>query len=411
MRKQIKIIAAVCGIVMLSLLTAGLLLADRIPDRFSVIEGQELTFENRYPIVAVSANQPQSMEVSGTLKAGEQYKTDLKLFGVVEVKNVSVKVVKEARVVPCGYAFGVKLHTEGVVVVGLSDVDTKDGSENPSYAAGIRMGDIILAINGKTVNSNKEVSEIFNQSDGKPMKITLRRGNVGFEVKMTPVKSVSQNQYKTGMWVRDSTAGIGTITFTVPSTGLFAGLGHGICDVDTGEILPLMTADIVKVDISGIARGNKGQPGELEGKLHDETWGSLYSNTQTGVFGILNNSSASKAIPVAMRQQVHEGPAKILATLDKSGPKEYSISIEKVHFNDAAPTKNMIVRITDSSLIAKAGGIVQGMSGCPIIQDGKLVGAITHVFVNDPLRGYGIFAENMIDTAGQINNSFLKQAS
>ena len=387
-----------------SLLAASFQLSGELPERFQVVEGRQFTVNSSIPVSAV-AQQQDSVKAVSSMKEGEEYRTDLKLFGLVQVKTVHVSVVKQSFVVPCGEPFGVKLHTEGVVIVGMSDVDTAQGPVNPAYQAGIRVGDIILAINGKSVTGNEDVAKIMEGSGGQEVKISLRRGTVGYEAAFRPLRSVSQNAYKAGLWVRDSTAGIGTITFYSPSGGKFGGLGHGICDIDTGEILPLLTGDVVHVDISGVSKGIRGTPGELQGTLQDAVWGSLYCNTQTGVYGVLQNTGNGRALPVAMCQEVRQGPAYILATVDGGGPQKYSVSIERVHFNDAAPTKNMVIRITDPALIAKTGGIVQGMSGCPIIQNGKLVGAVTHVFVNDPLRGYGIFAQNMMDSVDALEEN------
>jgi stage IV sporulation protein B len=379
------------------MLGAGFVFAKELPDQFSVVEGQKLSFSNNLPIVATSED---TVSAQADLKAGLHYQSDLKLFGVIQVKSVEVNVVKEAYVVPGGDTFGIKLYTEGVMVIGMSDVDTQSGPQNPSYAAGIRKGDMIIAIDGKLVNSNGEVADAFAGSGGKVLTLSVKRNNVGFTAKVKPEMSVSEKSYKAGIWVRDSTAGIGTITYYDPTNDSFGGLGHAVCDVDTGEILPLLSGEAVKADLSDIMKSSKGQTGELEGTLEDNPVGSLLINGQTGVFGMLSsNMPERKSIPVAMCQQVHSGAAKIITTIDASGPHTYSCWIESVNYDDTIPTKNMVIKITDPSLIAKTGGIVQGMSGSPIIQDGRLVGALTHVFVNDPLSGYGIFSENMLNTA------------
>lgn len=411
MRNKIRYFSAFCALVSIAILTTIFSISRAMPDTFSVIEGKQLVFSENIPVTAVSIKSKGAITTS-SLKAGSQYYTDIKLFGVIPVKHVMVDVVKETDVIPSGQAFGVKLYTEGVVIVGLSDVDTSGGPKNPAYDAGVRIGDIIMAIDGKPVATNDDVAKAFEKSSGKILKISLKRNNVGFTVMVLPQKSVSENCYKAGMWVRDSTAGIGTLTFVSPGSDICAGLGHGICDVDTGEIMPLLAGDIVRVHINGITKGAKGEPGELKGYFaKDEAWGQLYSNTETGVYGVLNSVTEGKAVPVAMSQQVHVGPATILTTIDGSAPKQYAVRIEKVHFNDAAETKNMVIKVTDPVLLAKTGGIVQGMSGSPIMQDGKLVGAVTHVFVNDPTSGYGIFAENMLKTVKTIEKSYQKDVS
>ncbi len=410
MKKIVRFTAAICGATAITVLSAGFVIAKNIPDNVSVVEGRQLSFNSSLPI-KIEANGSNCIQADEIAKSGFHYSDEVKLFGTVPIKNVNVTVVKESYVIPCGCTFGVKFYTDGVVVVGMTDVDTKDGPQNPAYNAGIRAGDVIMAINGKTVSTNDDVSNIFSGSGGKLLDISLKRGNVGFSVSFKPEKSESDGLYKAGLWVRDSTAGIGTITFYDPKNYIFGGLGHGICDVDTGKIMPLMTGDVVKVNMTGIVKGTKGQPGELQGILDDKNWGSLYSNTETGVYGVLNSVEVGKAIPVAMPQEIKEGPAEIIATIDSTGAKKYSVDIEKVDFSDNTPTKNMIIRVTDNTLIQKTGGIVQGMSGCPIIQNGHLVGAVTHVFVNDPQKGYGIFAENMINTSKTLEIGNAKDVS
>lgn len=411
MKKLFTIAFSLVSAAAVSILAASLIFSQIMPGSFSVVEGSRLSFSN-IPLVAKIQDEPKEVAAFSSLKAGQDYKSELELFGFIPVKQVNVDVVKQTMVIPSGHAFGVKLYTQGVVIVGMSDVDTSGGPKNPAYDAGIRIGDIILAINGKPVSSNAEVAKAFESSGGADLTISLIRKTVGFTAKVKPVKSAAENCYKAGLWVRDSTAGIGTMSFYIPGTGFFAGLGHGICDVDTGELMPLQNGDVVKVDIDGVTKGEKGDPGELRGYFTNaKDWGRLCCNSDTGLYGILTTDAEGKAIPVAMKQQVHTGKATILVTLNGSNPQPFDISIDRVHFNDAGNTKNMIVRITDPKLLAVTGGIVQGMSGSPIIQDGRLVGAVTHVFVNDPTRGYGIFAENMLKTVKTIEKSYVKDVS
>lgn len=406
-KKWIRASATAIGTAAMLLLGGSILVSNILPNSFSVVEGKGLSFAGSLPLSVRSGGSASgAVQASAALKAGDVYQTEINLFGVIPVKTVTVDVVKESDVIPSGQPFGVKLLTEGVMVVGMSDVDTASGSDNPSYAAGIRVGDILIALNGQTVSTNDEVSKIFSQSGGKPVTVSLKRNNIAYSVVVTPAKSAGDNTYKAGLWVRDSTAGIGTMTFYCPGTKLFAGLGHGVCDVDTGEIMPLSTGDIVHAIINGVTKGSKGTAGELRGYfVSDTAWGRLRANTETGVYGEMNAYPGGKAVPVAMKQQVHAGAATILVTLNGTAPQSYGIVIERVHFNDAGDTKNMIVRVTDPKLLAQTGGIVQGMSGTPIIQDGRLVGAITHVFLNDPVHGYGIFAENMLNTVKSLEKA------
>lgn len=410
MKKLIKYTASAIGAIAMSLLISALIIADSLPNNLYVVDGNKPTFKENLPL-NLKADCSNCLQVEDMVKTGSHYTGTVKLLSLVPVKKINVSVVGKTCVIPCGYTFGVKLYTAGVVVVGTSEIETSQGTKMPAKEAGIQVGDVIFAINGKPVSSNSDVESIVSNCSGATLPVSLKRGNVGIQVKLSPVKSSSDGTYKAGLWVRDSTAGIGTVTFYNPDNSTFGGLGHGICDVDTGKLLPLMEGDIVKVHITGIIKGTKGQPGQLQGSLDNSIWGNIGMNTETGVYGTLNGIEANSEIQVAMPQDVHTGPAKIIATLDSSGPKLYSVEISRIHFNDNAPTKNMIIKVTDKALLDKTGGIIQGMSGCPIIQDGKLAGAVTHVFVNDPQMGYGIFAENMINTSKTLENFYQKDVS
>ena len=222
-------------------------------------------------------------------------------------------------------------------------------------------------------------------------------------MQLTPVYSKESEKYKLGIWVRDNTAGIGTLTFIKSDDGMFGGLGHGIYDIDTGELLPLSRGIVTDVSVTGIIKGSAGKPGEIRGYLKQNKTGALITNCDCGVFGVFTPSpeiSKEKLLPIAFRSEVKCGPATIRCTLDEGGIKEYGIEILNIN-HDSQGTKCFTVHVTDSALLEKTGGIVQGMSGSPIIQDGKLVGAVTHVMVNDPTTGYGIFIENMLK---QIND-------
>lgn len=371
-----------------------------LSDHYSVFSGDTLSFGSTGLIGSVVTGSGSEH----TATSDGSYQVDVKLFGMVPVKKVSVDVVDRQTLVPCGTPFGVKMFTQGVLVVSMSDVETANGTVNPAKQAGIQVGDVITRIEGKQVNTNEQVSDMVEHSNGQPLKITAIHKNETYETTLTPVVSTSHTGYRAGIWVRDSSAGIGTLTFYSPETGVFGGLGHAICDVDTGEIMPLMTGEVVDVSINDVIKAKAGSPGELRGSFSSATdMGRLIQNSETGIYGVLfEQYTGHEAMPIALKQEVKEGDAEILATIDGDTPKKYSIKIEKVSFSDKAKTKNMVVKVTDSELLEKTGGIVQGMSGSPIIQDGHLVGAVTHVFVNDPTRGYGIFIENMLDGAQEI---------
>jgi stage IV sporulation protein B len=328
------------------------------------------------------------------------YSAKIKLLNLFPVKNVGIKLVSEKYVIPCGNLFGIKIFTEGVVVVGMADVHREDGTDiNPARLAGLAIGDVILKINDQIIDSNDSIAKLIEESGGAPLKIDAKRNGMNFRVELHPEKSNESGRYHAGIWIRDSSAGIGTMSFCDPKKQVFCGLGHGISDADVNKLLPLNHGEIVDVYISGVKKGQKGTPGELKGhfKVNDDIIGTLHCNAETGVYGQMKkvNFDESKRMLIAMKQEVKTGRAKIICTVSGDKQEFYDVRIDEVNYQKDSPTKNMIVQITDRSLIEKTGGIVQGMSGTPIIQNGKIVGVITHVLVNDPRRGYGIFAENM----------------
>ncbi len=383
-----------------SALVLGVLVGNawyQIPDSFYVTDGKKL--EPQTPGISVTTCAQTGSTVREVFATPEQSSQALvMLFDCIPVKSVSITTTEEKTLVPCGTPFGIKMFTNGVMVVGISDIQSGGHSINPAAQAGIRIGDIITKANGCQLNGNDNLSQIIEQSEGEAVSLEIIRKGETFQTSLTPVKSDAYDCYKGGVWVRDSTAGIGTVTFYDPETGEFAGLGHGICDVDTAELMPLGSGEIVPVIISGVIPGEKGQAGELQGYFSSEiAMGALTSNTESGVYGVLNSCpTTTEPVKLAMKQEVHPGPAKILATIDYTGPQYYDILIEKVSYRSDVQTKNLVIRVTDEKLLSATGGIVQGMSGSPILQDGMLCGAVTHVFINDPTRGYGILAENMI---------------
>lgn len=299
------------------------------------------------------------------------------------------------EVIPLGSTFGIKLFTDGVIVASLSDIYTGDGVRCPAAEAGIKPGDYLLEANGKTITGNADLAHSIGSSAGKPIMLKIRRGEKIWEAEVTPV--YGEGSFKTGMWVRDSAAGIGTLTFFDPASGGFAGLGHGICDMDTSGVMSLKSGEPAPISLCGILKGEAEHPGQLKGYFSsDEAMGRLLTNNETGVYGTLDQPPAGKALEVLSREKVICGPVKILTTVDESGPKYYDAEIQRVSAKNQ-PTKNLILKVTDPRLLELTGGIVQGMSGSPILQDGKLCGAVTHVFTDDPTMGYGIFAETMLE--------------
>lgn len=380
------------------------------PDSYKITAGSSLQWGSD-AITAVAEN---GADISTGIDASpnKSYKAKLMLYHVIPIKTVNVDVVKETLLVPCGTPFGIKMFTNGVVVVGVADIKTSSGTINPAAVAGLKVGDIITEVDGKKVNTNAEIIDMVTDSEGRSLTFTVSRDGQVFTAAVQPVKSEIDSQYKAGVWVRDSTAGIGTLTFYNPVTKSFAGLGHGVCDTDTNELMPLLNGDIVPVTISGITKGEKGSPGELRGYFSTDTaMGTLEANVPAGVYGTLNNAPKGEAMEVAMKQDIKAGPVKILSTIDGGRPQYFTAEIEKIDYRENVQSKNMVLHITDEKLLNATGGIVQGMSGSPIIQNDKIIGAVTHVFVNDPTRGYGIFAENMLSVSQSVSSNDKEKAS
>jgi stage IV sporulation protein B len=300
-------------------------------------------------------------------------------------------------VVPGGTPFGIKMHTHGVLVVGMSDIQTGSKTHNPAKDAGLKIGDIIVKVGGLTVNRNDDVARFVSQSNGDEIIVTAIRDSIEMDFYLTPAKSDYDKGYKVGVWVRDSSAGIGTLTYYDPVDLTFGGLGHAVCDIDTGALMPLFSGEIVDVNISGVNAGLSGRPGELRGTFMSESsLGRLSLNSECGIFGVLHSLPyGGKPVEMAHKSEVAPGPATILVTVSGNKPRAFEVLIERCNHGETSPNKNMVLRVTDPELLSLCGGIVQGMSGSPILQQDRLVGAVTHVFVNDPTRGYGIFAENM----------------
>lgn len=368
-----------------------------LPNSFNVRQGDTLYFDSILPVKAVSSYSSGYAETSSAKSSGGSF--ILKVFGIFPAKEVSVHSTNTTYVIPGGEAFGVKLYSKGVMVIGFAD---SSGGTSPAYKAGIRAGDMIITLNGIEVSSNEEVAKIISESDGEIEAKILRNGKE--KIVTIFAEKDGLGLYKSGMWVRDSTAGIGTVSYYIPDSRIFAGLGHGITDTDTGEIFPLQAGEAVGAYISSVNKGAKGAPGELCGSLNNTTLGTLFGNTECGVFGMTQHSPSGDLIPVAMKQEASRGSAYIRCTVNGNEVKDYSAEIVSIDYNSNAATKNMVIRITDSELLSKTGGIVRGMSGSPIIQNGKLIGAVTHVFVDDPTSGYAIFAENMLEMSQSLLN-------
>lgn len=375
-------------------------LQESLPDRYAVNRGDSFSLSQSYLTSSAKRNPDSPVSVNPN-----SLNSQINLLGLIPVKSVTVQNVDEIELIPSGNPFGVKMFTQGAMVVGLKSIPTEDGSRCPGKEAGMEEGDLIRAINHKEISRNEEVALLIEESAGKPLTFELQRGDKTITTELTPVVSSEDGKFKSGLWVRDSAAGIGTITYIDPTSNVFAGLGHAICDIDTGEVLPVGSGEVCEVSIHSIHKGKSGTPGELMGTFASNTAiGNIVTNNETGVYGTLfDDYSAQEAYPLAHKQEVELGAATIRCSLQDEECRDYDIDIVSLDYNENNQVKNMIIRVTDEDLIDTTGGIVQGMSGTPILQNGKLIGAVTHVFVNEPLKGYAIFAENMYANSSQLN--------
>lgn len=314
-----------------------------------------------------------------------------------------------SELIPIGRTAGIKMFSQGVMLVKLSPVMTEDGQVFPAKDAGLLEGDMLIEVNGKVLTSNEQLQQVLLEGNGCPISVKIKRNGKTINVPVQPVKNAADGLYRIGVFVRDSMAGIGTITFVDPTTRIFGSLGHGICDIDTGLLMPLASGSIMQAAVKGVKKGESGAPGELQGEFNlKEDMGTVEKNTDCGIYGELYDDSYYKnlkAVPVASKDEVKTGPAQILSNIEGEKSKLYAIDIQKIYPEGDDMGRSMSIRITDPELLQKTGGIVQGMSGSPVLQNGKLVGAVTHVLVNDPHKGYAIFIENMVKEADDISNT------
>ncbi len=362
-----------------------------IPDSVATLAEEDIP---QYPLVRCSA----------TPSDEHTYNLDYKLFGMLPLKSVKADSYAGLKLYPGGMPFGIKFATDGVMVVGFCDVKAKSGTANPASAAGLKINDMIKKVNGMPITSCAELTKAVEESGGKALTLDYVRDGKSARTMLTPAFSEEEGKYKTGVYVRDGGAGIGTVTFIDPENFSFGGLGHGICESGTGALVSMTRGSVVDVTISGIVKGKAGEPGEVKGYFSSGKTGTLLSNTECGVYGVLAELPKKRAcdpIPIGLKGELREGSACIYCTLDTGKIEKYEIAISDID-TSATGNKCFTVKVTDEALIAKTGGIIQGMSGSPIIQNGKLVGAVTHVLINDPTTGYGIFIENMLNQMGDL---------
>ena len=379
-----------------------------LPSSYIIMQGENL---NLYTLLGLSIKENldyQTLQTSSTIEQTQINKIgkvnfSLNLFNLIPLKNIDVNVIPKTTVVPMGNAIGMKLYTAGVLVVGMSEIEGKKPYEN----SGIKEGDRIVQINQNQIDNTDDLMEAVNQSNGNKISLQYVRDEKTITTSIKPVKN-SSNEYKIGLWVRDAAAGVGTLTFYEPASRMFATLGHGIMDIDTLDLIKIANGELVTTNILSITKGTKGNPGEIRGTIEaGHTIGNISKNTKFGVFGTINKTpyltvSDENAMQVALREEIKTDKAQIICELENGKKEYYDIEIQKVFVNNNKDNKSMLIKITDLKLLEKTGGIIQGMSGAPIIQNGKFVGAVTHVLVNDPTIGYGVFADIMLKQMKEI---------
>ena len=326
----------------------------------------------------------------------------VKLFGIFDVKDVDVSVIERIKVIPIGQVSGIKLYTSGVLVVGMSEIKGEDNLKYRPYEnLGIQEGDTIVQVNNRSVIDTKDLIDVVNHSKGESINIKYVRNEEIQECNIKPVK-ISNTEYKLGLWVRDSAAGIGTMTYIEPKTNKFAALGHGITDIDTGNVLSISKGQLITTKIVSLIKGTNGNPGRIQGSINEQSKiGKIEKNSIFGIYGTIEditkvNPYNNQAIDVATRSEIQLGDATILCSIDGKKIEEYRIQIDKIYINNDYNNKSMLIKVIDEELLKKTGGIIQGMSGSPVLQNGKFIGAITNVLINDPTKGYSVFGDLMV---------------
>lgn len=361
---------------------------DNIPESIVLLKNEKISINTLYGIEFREENYVNTS--TSSLGESSIKKVNVTLGGI-KVKQVNVTILPEVEVIPIGKIVGLKLYTSGILVVGIN--------ENILNESDIKEGDAIISINNEKVESIENIKSIVEKSNGEDLLVKYIRDNDEILVStISPVKT-EDNSYKLGLWVKEGATGVGTISFYNPETNDFAALGHGVYDKDTGELLKIEEGSLLNSKVISISKGEYGMPGEIKGALiEDDKLGDIEKNTEFGIYGSLNinNISSNDKIKVASRSEIKKGLAYILCSIDGNEPKEYEIEIENINIENNINNRSMKIRITDEELIEKTGGIICGMSGCPIIQNGKLIGVVTNVLVNNSEVGYGVFADLML---------------
>lgn len=367
---------------------------DHIPDEIFVYADEETDWETFFQEPLISYDETVEVSQNGS------YQIRCKWLGVLPLKTIKVHTVEKQEVLVSGSPVGIYMETKGVLVIDSGEITDREGIRRTPAEHIIQSGDYICEIDGKVLTGKRQLMQLVRENQGEPMELQVIRHRETIKLEMTPVET-EDGSYKLGIWVRDNIQGIGTLTYVEPN-GTFGALGHGISDADTGERLEISDGDLYRADILSIRKGTAGTPGELRGVINyreENRIGTICGNSQYGIRGQMEPgkyTESMKKIPTGLKQEIQTGKAEIRCDID-DGIREYQCEILEIDSNARDTNKCFVLRITDDDLLSRTGGIVQGMSGSPVLQNGKLIGAITHVFVNDPTKGYGIFIENMME--------------
>ncbi len=397
--KNKKIIPIICFLLVTLIYVTNI---TAIPNNIILLKNEELNLGNIAGVtVNVKNNKDytavQTVAGANDSSSSKEVTLQLSLFNAIPLKDITVNVIPTTTVIPVGTTVGLKLYTNGVLVVGKAEVNGR----KPYEKTGIEEGDMIVSLDEKIVTCTADLIKKVNDSKGRELNVKYIREGKEYQTEITPIQT-SSNEYKLGLWVRDAAAGVGTITYYEPSTGNFAALGHGILDIDTEKLITIAKGEIVTANILSIIKGEKGTPGEIRGTIaSNNTIGQVSKNTNLGIYGKINdvsqlNIATSNELEVAVRNEIKIGKAEIICSLENGVKNSYEIQIKKIFKNNNTDNKSMLIEVTDERLLEKTGGIIQGMSGSPIVQNGKFIGAVTHVLVNNPKQGYAVFADMMI---------------
>lgn len=407
-----KTITKLLLVLFLMLMYAYTLAIENIPSQLVIFEGESISLKTLLGMqIKMDAQTMETLSNYNANTVGEKAgkaTLQVSLFDNLSLKDVEVDILPRTKVIPVGNIAGVKLYTSGVLVVGMSEIEGIDNKKYKPYEnTGIKEGDTITQINNVEISSTEQLMETVNQAQGQAVKVKYIQAEETKECSIEPVKT-SSNEYKLGLWVRDSAAGVGTVTFYEPSSKTFGALGHGITDIDTEELIHIASGEFVTTRILNITKGESGTPGKIQGTVENQqNIGKIYKNSKFGIYGSVDNLASlkidtSKEMEVALRDEIQQGKATILCCLDNQKVEEYEIEIQKIYKENNYNNKSMQIKVTDKRLLEKTGGIIQGMSGSPVIQNGKFVGAVTHVLVNNPQEGYAVFGDIMLKQAKEI---------